>query len=138
MVESLRLTPMRAAMCSAKSLEGHEGLSDDVPKFRNQEQGSCVGWVELISPRSIGQQKSRAALGGGRFRVRPAWRLFRLYYRGGPENIPQMSDFFLPQMGEVLKEGVILALFADASGPGCGRGRKERWLSPESAWFVCA
>ena len=52
--------------------------------------------------------------------MRPAWRLFRLYYRGDPENIPQMSDFFLPQMGEVLKEGVILALFADASGPGCG------------------
>ena len=29
-----------------------------------------------------------------------------------------MSDFFLPQMGDVLTEGVILALFADASGPG--------------------
>ena len=120
MVESLKLTPMRAAICSDKSLEGYEGLSGDIPKFRKQEQGSRVGWVELISPRSIGQQKSRAALGGGRFRVRPAWRLFRLYYRGGPENIPQMSDFFLPQMGEVLKEGVILALIADASGPGCG------------------
>ena len=37
-----------------------------------------------------------------------------------------MSDFFLPQMGEVLKDGVILALFADASGPGCGeRGVKK-------------
>ena len=41
---------MRAALCSDKSLEGYEGLSDDVPKFRNQEQGSRVGWVELISP----------------------------------------------------------------------------------------
>jgi hypothetical protein len=97
---------MRAAMCSDKSLEGHEGLSGDVPKFRNQEQGSRVGWVELISPRSIGQEKSRAALGGGRFRGRPAWRLFRLYYRVGPEYIPQMSDFFLHQMGDVLTEGV--------------------------------
>ena len=57
--------------------------------------------------------------------MRPAWRLFRLYYRGGPENIPQMSDFFLPQMGEVLKEGVILALIADASGPGCGESVKK-------------
>jgi hypothetical protein len=122
MVESLRLTPRRVALCSDNSLEGYEELSGDIPKFRNQEQGSRVGWVELVSPRSIGQQKGRAALGGGRFRVRPAWRLFRLYYRGGPENIPQMSDFFLPQMGEVLKEGVILALIADASGPGCGRG----------------
>jgi hypothetical protein len=36
-----------------------------------------------------------------------------------------MSDFFLPQMGEILTEGVILALFAD-SCPGCGeRGVKK-------------
>src|SRR5215203_5280969 len=56
--------------------------------------------------RSIGQEKSRAALGGGRFRGRPAWRLFRLYYRGGPEHIPQMSDFFLHKMGDVLTEDV--------------------------------
>ena len=37
-----------------------------------------------------------------------------------------MSDFFLPQMGDVLTEGVILALFADASGPRCAeRGVKK-------------
>ena len=60
----------------------------------------------INKPRSMGQEKSRAALGGGRFRGRPAWRLFRLYYRGGPEHIPQMSDFFLHQMGDVLTEGV--------------------------------
>jgi hypothetical protein len=38
--------------------------------------------------------------------VRPAWRLFRLYYRGGSEHILQLSDFFLAQMGDVLTEGV--------------------------------
>lgn len=37
-----------------------------------------------------------------------------------------MSDFFLPQMGEVLKDGVILALFADASGPGCGERAQRK------------
>ena len=53
-----------------------------------------------------GKRKARLLLEGGRFRVSPAWRLFRLYSRGGSEHIPQMSDFFLPQMGDVLTEGV--------------------------------
>jgi hypothetical protein len=33
--------------------------------------------------------------------------LFRLKYRGAQEHIPQRSDFFLPQMGDVLTEGVL-------------------------------
>jgi hypothetical protein len=39
MVESLSLTPMRAAMCSDKSLEGYEGLSGDVPKSVIKSKG---------------------------------------------------------------------------------------------------
>jgi hypothetical protein len=53
-----------------------------------------------------------------------------------------MSDFFLPQMGDVLTEGVILALFADvlamelrlsvtdAPGAALGRGRLPRTPLP--------
>jgi len=40
------------------------------------------------------------------FRRRPALRLSRLWYRGGLEHIPQVSDFLLPQMADVLTEGV--------------------------------
>jgi hypothetical protein len=53
-----------------------------------------------------------------------------------------MSDFFLPQMGDVLTEGVILALFADvlamelrlsvtdAPGAALGRGKLPRTPLP--------
>jgi hypothetical protein len=32
--------------------------------------------------------------------------LIRLYYRGASEHIPQMGDFFLPQMDDVFAEGL--------------------------------
>jgi hypothetical protein len=72
-----------------------------------------------------------------------------------------MSDFFLPQMGDVLTEGVILVLFADVlamesrlsvtdapgaalgrgrlSYPGCGEmGVEKGGQFPKNAWFVHA
>src|SRR5215211_5597254 len=38
-------------------------------------------------------EKSRPLLGGGSQRA-PGLTMIRLYYRDGPERIPQMSDFF--------------------------------------------
>src|SRR5215203_4081621 len=56
--------------------------------------------------------------GRGKVQSAPGLAIVQIVVPRRPENIPQMSDFFLPQMGDVLTEGVILALFADASGPG--------------------
>src|ERR687894_2437037 len=61
------------------------------------------------------QEKSRATLGGGSQRA-PGSTKTRLYYRGEPERIPQMRDFFLARMGDFFAEGLCFDTSKEGEG----------------------
>ena len=52
------------------------------------------------------QEKSRAALGRGKIQRAPGLTIDRIVLAGGPEHIPQMSDFFLAQINDSFTTGL--------------------------------
>jgi hypothetical protein len=74
----------------------------------------CHGEVRLRNPKPRhrmprtavrGKRKAGPLLGGGSQRASGST-IIRLYYRGGPERIPQMGYFFLARMGDFFTEGL--------------------------------
>jgi hypothetical protein len=65
--------------------------------------------------RGAGKRKAGPLLGGGSQRA-PDSTITILYYRGEPERIPQMGDFFLARMGDFFAEGMCFDTFKEGEG----------------------